>query len=105
MMCASLNAFFPLVHFGSRYNLGPTSRKLKGLLVGVIGIGGVGHFGLLFTKTLGAQRVVAVIAASVSLDYQMMGNSRLMLGRYPHSVKALLGVLWARQTKSERCCS
>ncbi|PNP39585.1 hypothetical protein TGAMA5MH_08604 [Trichoderma gamsii] len=59
MMCAGLTAFSPLVHFGSRYNQRPTSEKLKGLLVGVIGIGGVGHFAVLFAKALGAQRVVA----------------------------------------------
>lgn len=59
MMCAGLTAFSPLVHFGNRYNQGPISQKLKGLFVGVIGIGGVGHFALLFAKALGAQRVVA----------------------------------------------
>ncbi|KAM0511029.1 hypothetical protein ACHAPE_010290 [Trichoderma viride] len=59
MMCAGLTAFSPLVHFRSRYNKGSTSQKLKGLLVGVIGISGVGHFALLFAKALGAQRVVA----------------------------------------------
>lgn len=59
MMCAGLTVFSPLVHFGNRHSQGPIDQKLKGLSVGVIGIGGVGHFALLFAKALGAQRIIA----------------------------------------------
>ncbi|OPB37712.1 Zinc-containing alcohol dehydrogenase [Trichoderma guizhouense] len=61
MMCAGLTVFSPLAHFGARGNdQGPLEQRLKGMNVGVIGIGGVGHFALLFAKAMGADRVMAL---------------------------------------------
>ncbi|KAH6606898.1 zinc-binding dehydrogenase [Trichoderma cornu-damae] len=59
MMCAGLTVFSPLAHFGNRGE-GPLDQRLRGMSVGVIGLGGLGHFGILFAKALGAERVVAV---------------------------------------------
>ncbi|KAL4908579.1 hypothetical protein BDW74DRAFT_147643 [Aspergillus multicolor] len=50
MMCGGVTVYSPLKHFGA----GP------GKTVGIIGIGGLGHFGVLFAKALGADRVVAI---------------------------------------------
>ncbi|KAL2753041.1 hypothetical protein ACRALDRAFT_2030118 [Sodiomyces alcalophilus JCM 7366] len=45
MLCAGLTAYSPLVRNGA----GPGKK------VGIVGIGGIGHFGILFAKALGAE--------------------------------------------------
>lgn len=50
-LCAGITAFTPL----HRWNVGPTST------VGVMGVGGIGHFAILFAKAMGA-KVVALSA-------------------------------------------
>jgi D-arabinose 1-dehydrogenase-like Zn-dependent alcohol dehydrogenase len=50
MLCGGVTVYSPLKHYGC----GP------GKTVGIIGIGGLGHFGVLFAKALGADRVVAI---------------------------------------------
>ncbi|KAF8970344.1 NADPH-dependent alcohol dehydrogenase [Flammula alnicola] len=49
MLCGGLTVFSPLVRNGA----GPGKR------VGIVGIGGLGHFGLQFAKALGCEEVVA----------------------------------------------
>lgn len=50
MLCAGITLYSPLKRFGC----GP------GKTVGIIGIGGLGHFGILFAKALGARKVLAL---------------------------------------------
>ncbi|RMD42590.1 hypothetical protein DV735_g2535, partial [Chaetothyriales sp. CBS 134920] len=50
MLCGGITAFEPLV----RYGAGPGKR------VGIIGIGGLGHFGIMGAKALGCDKVVAI---------------------------------------------
>ncbi|KAL1871511.1 putative secondary metabolism biosynthetic enzyme [Paecilomyces lecythidis] len=50
MLCAGVTAYSPL----RQYGCGP------GKSIGIIGVGGLGHFGILFAKALGADRVVAI---------------------------------------------
>lgn len=50
LLCAGATVYSPLKHFGT----GP------GKTVGIIGIGGLGHLGILFAKALGAERIVAI---------------------------------------------
>lgn len=45
MLCAGLTAYSPLVRFGAG----------KGKKVGIVGLGGIGHFGIMFAKALGAE--------------------------------------------------
>lgn len=50
MLCGGITTYSPL-----RYNgCGPGKR------VGIIGVGGLGHYGIMFAKALGADRVVAI---------------------------------------------
>ncbi|KAF8639289.1 hypothetical protein AX17_001600 [Amanita inopinata Kibby_2008] len=49
MLCAGMTVYSPLVRNGA----GP------GKVVGVVGIGGLGHYALQFARALGAERVVA----------------------------------------------
>lgn len=50
MMCGGITVFSPLKNNGA----GPGKK------VGIIGIGGLGHFGILFAKALGCDKVVAI---------------------------------------------
>lgn len=50
MLCGGITLYSPLKRFGC----GPGKK------VGIMGIGGLGHFGILFAKALGAEKVVAL---------------------------------------------
>ncbi|KAK6003774.1 hypothetical protein QM012_009545 [Aureobasidium pullulans] len=50
MLCGGVTVYSPLVQNGC----GP------GKTVGIVGVGGLGHFGVLFAKALGADRVVGI---------------------------------------------
>lgn len=50
MLCGGVTVFSPL----RRHGCGP------GKTVGIIGVGGLGHFGVLFAKAMGADRVVGI---------------------------------------------
>src|SRR4051794_1122816 len=63
MLCAGLTAFSPLVRNGA----GPGKK------VGIVGLGGIGHFGLLFAKALGAEVWVISRTHSKEADALAMG--------------------------------
>jgi D-arabinose 1-dehydrogenase-like Zn-dependent alcohol dehydrogenase len=50
MMCGGITVFAPLRNNGA----GPGKK------VGIVGVGGLGHFGILFAKALGCDKVVAI---------------------------------------------
>jgi alcohol dehydrogenase (NADP+) len=50
MMCGGITVYSPLVNNGA----GPGKK------VGIVGLGGLGHFGVLFAKALGCEKVVAI---------------------------------------------
>lgn len=58
MLCGGITIYSPLVDNGC----GP------GKTVGIIGVGGIGHFGILFAKALGADKVVAISRKSNKRD-------------------------------------
>lgn len=63
MLCAGLTAYSPLVRNGC----GPGKK------VGIVGLGGIGHFGLLFAKALGAETWVISRSHSKEKDSLAMG--------------------------------
>ena len=58
MLCGGITLYNPLKNNGA----GPGKK------VGIIGIGGLGHFGLLYAKALGADKVVAISRSSAKKD-------------------------------------
>ncbi|CAG9961938.1 unnamed protein product [Clonostachys byssicola] len=50
MLCGGVTVYSPFKHHG----VGPGSR------VGIIGIGGLGHFAIMFAKAMGASKIVAI---------------------------------------------
>jgi alcohol dehydrogenase (NADP+) len=63
MLCAGLTAYSPLVRNGC----GPGKK------VGIVGIGGIGHFGVLFAKALGAEVWAISRSRSKEADAMAMG--------------------------------
>lgn len=58
MLCGGLTLYSPLRKFGC----GPGKR------VGVIGVGGLGHFGVVFAKAMGADKVVGISRKTAKRD-------------------------------------
>ena len=58
MLCGGITVFAPLKKNGC----GPGKK------VGIVGIGGLGHFGLLYAKALGADKVTAISRTAVKKD-------------------------------------
>jgi D-arabinose 1-dehydrogenase-like Zn-dependent alcohol dehydrogenase len=54
MLCGGITAFSPLTQYGA----GPGTR------VGIIGLGGLGHFGVMGAKALGCTEIVAISRSS-----------------------------------------
>lgn len=50
MLCGGVTVYSPLKHFGA----GPGKK------VGIVGVGGLGHFAVLFARALGAEEVVGI---------------------------------------------
>jgi alcohol dehydrogenase (NADP+) len=63
MLCAGLTAYSPLVRNGC----GPGKK------VGVVGLGGIGHFALMFAKALGAETYVISRSHAKEADALEMG--------------------------------
>lgn len=63
MLCAGLTLYSPLVRNGT----GPGKR------VGIVGIGGLGHFGVMFAKALGAEVIAISHSPSKREDALKMG--------------------------------
>ena len=58
MLCGGITVYSPLKQNGC----GP------GKAVGIVGVGGLGHFGLLYAKALGADKVVAISRTSTKRE-------------------------------------
>lgn len=64
MLCGGITAFSPLMQYGA----GPGKR------VGVVGLGGLGHYGVMGAKALGCDKVVAISrSSSKKADAMKMG--------------------------------
>lgn len=84
MMCGGVTVYSPLKY----HNAGPGKK------VGVVGIGGLGHFAILFAKALNCDEVVAVSRSkSKEEDAKKMGASRLIATEDESVFKANAGTL------------
>ncbi|KAH8724266.1 chaperonin 10-like protein [Phaeosphaeriaceae sp. PMI808] len=61
MLCGGITVYSPLKNYGC----GP------GKTVGIVGVGGLGHFGVLFAKALGADKVVGISRKAEKRDEVM----------------------------------
>ncbi|KAL2826476.1 hypothetical protein BDW59DRAFT_171856 [Aspergillus cavernicola] len=68
MLCAGITVFWPL----KRYGCGGGGKK-----IGVVGVGGLGHFAVLFAKAMGAEEVVGISrSASKKQEVLELGATR-----------------------------
>lgn len=67
MFCAGLTVYSPLVRNGI------TRKEGKGKKVGIVGLGGLGHYAVLFAKALGAEVFVFSHSKSKEEDAKKMG--------------------------------
>lgn len=64
MLCGGITAYSPLVSYGS----------VAGLKVGIIGLGGIGHFAVLWAKALGAAEVWVISRTTAKqVDAERLG--------------------------------
>lgn len=69
MLCGGVTLWSPLTKNGD----------IKGKRVGIVGVGGLGHFGLLWAKALGASEVVAISRTdSKKADALKMGATKFI---------------------------
>jgi alcohol dehydrogenase (NADP+) len=68
MLCGGITVFSPIKQQGA----GP------GKTVGIVGVGGLGHFGILFAKALGAEVVAISTSESKKADADKMGVSKFI---------------------------
>ncbi|KAK4056075.1 hypothetical protein OIO90_002806 [Microbotryomycetes sp. JL221] len=69
MLCGGVTCYSPLVRYGA-------GTKAKD--VGIVGIGGLGHFGLLFASALGANVTAISHSESKKADAEKMGATRFI---------------------------
>ncbi|GAA5828574.1 hypothetical protein JCM11251_000859 [Rhodosporidiobolus azoricus] len=69
MLCGGVTVYSPLKQYGA-------GKEAKD--VGIVGIGGLGHFGLLFAKALGANVTAISHSESKKADAEKMGTDRFI---------------------------
>lgn len=71
MLCGGITAFSPLV----QNKVGPGKR------VGIVGIGGLGHFGLMGAKALGCDEIVAISRTSGKKEDALKMGATKFIGK------------------------
>ncbi|KAK0183986.1 NADPH-dependent alcohol dehydrogenase [Armillaria mellea] len=77
MLCAGLTVFSPLVRNGAA----------PGKKVGVVGVGGLGHYAIQFAKALGAEVTVFSSSTSKKADAIEMGADKFVVTREPNALE------------------
>ncbi|KAG9120455.1 NADP-dependent alcohol dehydrogenase [Ceratobasidium sp. 392] len=83
MMCGGLTVYSPLVNNGC----GPGKK------VGIIGLGGLGHYGVLWAKALGAEVYVFSHSARKQEDAKKLGADHFVISEDKESMARLTGTL------------
>jgi alcohol dehydrogenase (NADP+) len=73
LLCAGITTYSPLKHWGA----GPGKK------VGIVGLGGLGHMGLKFAHSLGAQVVQFTTSESKRQDAMRLGADEVVLSNHP----------------------
>jgi D-arabinose 1-dehydrogenase-like Zn-dependent alcohol dehydrogenase len=70
MLCGGVTVYSPL----KRYGAGTTAKN-----VGIVGIGGLGHFGLLFAKAMGANVTAISSSHRKDEDAKKLGADQILV--------------------------
>jgi uncharacterized zinc-type alcohol dehydrogenase-like protein len=78
LLCAGITTYSPLVYAG----------VTKGMKVGVVGLGGLGHMGVKFAVSFGAEVTVLSTSPSKEADAKRLGATNFLLTTDAESMKA-----------------
>jgi uncharacterized zinc-type alcohol dehydrogenase-like protein len=81
LLCAGITTYSPLRFAG----------VTAGMKVGVVGLGGLGHMGVKFAASFGAEVTVISTSPSKEADAKRLGASRFLLSSDPAAVKSYAG--------------
>jgi uncharacterized zinc-type alcohol dehydrogenase-like protein len=81
LLCAGITTYSPLKRFSVR----------EGQKVGIVGLGGLGHMGVKFAVSMGAQVTVFSTSPSKEEDAKKLGAHNFVVTRDPQNMKPLTG--------------
>ena len=76
LLCAGITTYSPLKH----WKVGPGKK------VGIVGLGGLGHMGLKFAHSFGAQTVLFTTSAGKEADAKRLGADEVVLSKDPDAM-------------------
>ncbi len=77
LLCAGITTWSPLKHWGA----GPGKR------VGIVGLGGLGHMGLKFAHSLGAETALFTTSESKAADAKRLGADEIVVSKDKDAMK------------------
>jgi uncharacterized zinc-type alcohol dehydrogenase-like protein len=81
LLCAGITTYSPL----KRFNVG------KGQMVGIVGLGGLGHMGVKLAASMGAEVTVFSTSPSKEADARKLGAHNFVVTREPENMNPLTG--------------
>ncbi len=81
LLCAGITTWSPLRHWG----------VTSGKRVGIVGLGGLGHMGLKFAHSLGAETALFTTSESKAADAKRLGADEVVISKDPDAMKSHKG--------------
>lgn len=78
LLCAGISTYAPLKHYGIK----------KGQRVGVVGLGGLGHMAVKFSRSLGAHVVLITTSKNKYSDALSLGANKVIVSTDTHEMQA-----------------
>ena len=76
LLCAGITTYSPLRHWG----------VTKGMKVGIVGLGGLGHMGLKFAHAFGAHTVLFTTSEGKAADARRLGADEVVISKDPDAM-------------------
>ena len=81
LLCAGITTYSPLRHWGVE----------RGMKVGIVGLGGLGHMGIKFGRAFGADVVLFTTSPGKDADARRLGAGDVVISRNPDAMKRHAG--------------
>ena len=81
LLCAGITTYSPLLHWSVQ----------KGMIVGMVGLGGLGHMGVKFSHALGAQTVMITTTPEKGEDAKTLGADEILISTDPDQMAKQAG--------------
>ena len=81
LLCAGITTYSPLLHWSVQ----------KGMKVGIVGLGGLGHMGVKFSHALGAQTVMITTTPEKGEDAKTLGADEILISTDPDQMAKQAG--------------